>query len=60
MLGVWKYRKEMVSALNNININLTDNSLTKPELINLANYIIKFINNIQENKEKLYESSTLS
>jgi hypothetical protein len=65
--SIWDYRKELMIAMWNRNINLLDNnSLSKSELLQFWNNLILAINNLCKNnkelnkKPKLFISSSLS
>lgn len=45
LIWVWNFRHDLVNAIWNVNIDLTDDSLSKSELLNFWNKLINFINN---------------
>ena len=47
MEWVWKYRKELITAMWTVYINLEDDSLKEAELIKFWNNIAKIINGLQ-------------
>ncbi len=58
--SIWKYRKELINSIWDININFMDsNSLSKSELINFWNNLLKWINNLIQNNNKLKEKILL-
>ena len=48
--SVWKYRKDIIDAMRDVNIDIKDDSLNKEELLKFWKKIIKFINNIPKEK----------
>ena len=50
MLWVWKYRKDLVTAMEDRNINLDDNSLSEDEIVRFWNNLIKVINKLPNSK----------
>ena len=50
MLWVWKYRKDLVTAIEDRNINLDDNSLSEDEIVRFWNNLIKVINKLPNSK----------
>ena len=45
LIWVWNFRHDLVNAIWNVNIDLTDDSLSKSELLNFWNKLVNFINN---------------
>jgi len=45
LIWVWNFRHNLVNVIWNVNIDLTDDSLSKSELLNFWNKLINFINN---------------
>lgn len=48
MMWVWDYRKELCIAMNDMNINIYNDSLSEQELLRFGNNIAKLINGLQE------------
>ncbi len=48
MLGVWEYRQELCIAMNDMNINIYDDSLREEELLKFGNNVAKIINGLQD------------
>jgi len=58
--SIWDYRKELMIAMWNRNINLLDNnSLSKSELLQFWNNLILAINNLCENNKELNKKPKL-